>query len=251
MHYSLREKLSPNRFAIIILISLSILVEFSCSKEELDNCVTVGKKSGMVVSKIDSALGFWAYVPLDLDNNNKDDIAFSFGRGSGGLGVPINFELTISSLHDNVFITHEEDLDTIYITKTITVTTDSNPMGLFPVKQINKSYTCDPVPNIDSVYLSGPEEEVRPLRHGQELCRSSGFKIKTSTLWKEDWVSPPYFYHSGDTSFIETRSGEQCVNFPGGERYIGFKIRTGDQVKLGWVKVDMSRNFIYETAIQE
>ena len=243
----------------VLIPFLFIVILTSCSKEEDVNsiepaCIIAGDRSGMIVTVIEDTVKANTSLELDLDGDWVNDVSFS--HEASGLGPQYYLRFRLSSLHDKILIAQRPSRDSIYFTERMSSEFCDVGGVQGVISLIELKYTCYPYWSYSELFeVSDPHLETRPIKLGSSLCKSDIFISGELELEK---IEPGELEHvhsshgpTWDSTIYRSTSYQYCDFFPGGNYFIGFKTYQETGEKLGWIKVELNRNFIYETAIQK
>jgi hypothetical protein len=245
----------------IYFIVLVLVLFVSCKKDnqEIINTkeIGLGDYSGMIVSYYDTLIAGGYHdkrtFKMDLNNDSIDDILFiSDNIGSLRFGAILTSE--IACLHSNVALLGYEKNDTTFLNLVTSVVDTTANNELVVNKQYK--YSCLKTSSEDSI------SEIKrnifwliPKVKDENLFSSELFKTDSVELFA-DFVTYTEGARVGADTIIcsEYTYFESCENFPQDEiRYVGFKIKTNEIEKLGWIKLllfDDNKILILESAIQ-
>ena len=223
-----------------------------------------GDTTGMIVTTYNTIMGFdesWLPFVLDLDGDGTDDMKIETYY-DGPLAIGEFQELTLHCLNGQMHTRiHGESVEKeSYNHRDTTISTYNDWTQII----YNYIYsTCGKIEENDPISTS-TVFEITAHDFNDHLSLEDHFQYTNSTfLFRED-IEYTLLYDHNEEEHIATGSHTKhiyhCWNFPTDEeKYIGFKLTTHNESRLGWIKIKLHPTWggrvvnteLIETAIQK
>jgi hypothetical protein len=239
---------------------LRLLSFLSCNKDDGYQrafAIHIPDIGDMIISPVDTIIEGGYYlnksIDLDVDKDSLPDIRLSSNiLGSPGIGE--HPEVRLASLKSEAKFFGKISNDTTFAHNSITsFQGDNNTVIIYN----STTYSCRKLAPADTVFnVVYDNFRISKLWIDSTISISGTFASDTCLL-TNDWMSYPGSpVFDNDTIFYYTSSrDDSCYGFPEGEVcYIGFRMDTGNEQKLGWLKIKINDSFritVLETAIQK
>ena len=223
--------------------------------------IRFGDTSGMIVTTYNTIMEYdesWLPFFLDLNGDGRDDISIETFY-DGPLAIGEFQELTLYCLNEKTEILGDSVVKETYSHRDTTIITNNG----WTNTQYNYTFsTCDKVDETDYVG-STKVFELKASDLNNPLSLNDHFQSAVVKLFREtiayEWMDDlneeeQYVVHSYNKYIYD------CWNFPTDEeKYIGFKLITNGEPRLGWLKIKLCPTWggrvvdtqLIETAIQE
>lgn len=258
---------------IPLLIAL-LMIAMACQKDPDPNNngqdpavtdkINFGDTLGMIVTSYDTIMEFddnTKPLVLDLDGDGIDDIKIETVY-DGPLAIGEFQTLSLYCLNENIEMLGDSVISETYSHRDTTITT--NNYG-WTTKQYNYTFSsCGKVNGNDGVGVTNVFVfELKANDANNLLSLGDHFQCAEVKLFREnmeyEWMNE---YHE-EEQYAESSHNKyiyDCWNFPTDEeKYIGFKLTTNGEPRLGWLKIKLCPTWggsvvdtqLLETAIQQ
>jgi hypothetical protein len=242
---------------VLLALFFSVLAcEKDSTKTNSREEIFTGNDSKMLVNRLDTMLiGGYNQVAnfnLDLDGDGSPDFRLtSEYYGSPGMGVYPRAQIV--SLNSNSLINGNLINDTTFYH----LQADTSYGENWTPVMISRThiYSCGRTETNDSITNMEPDQfEISYLNSDEPINRDDYYQADTLQMNYALYYHADDPIYSHDTIFYNYRSYTQsCYYFPTDQvRYIGIKIITDQEEKLGWIKLGLFDNYkimIIETAL--
>ena len=250
-------------FIFSALMLLAFAIVSSCQKDPdptNNDKIIFGNTEGMMVTSYNSIMKFDDNTKpfiLDLNGDGTDDIKIETVY-DGPLAIGNYQTLSLYCLNGSIEILGDSIVKETYSHRDTTITTHD---GWTTTTYGYTFSTCDKVDETD--YVGNTKVfELKASDANDPLSLTDHFQSAEVKLFRENFN---YSYYDPDEE-TQTVIGNQnkyiydCWNFPTDkEKYIGFKLTTNGESRLGWLKIKLCPTWgggvvdtqLIETAIQE
>ena len=243
-----------------LLYLLVLVVTFACKKEEKNNFIQMGKTNKMIINSYDTLLvgGYNTSSVLEMDIN-KDGIndykLKSEIIGSPGMGQ--HPTASIACLSENCTIKGQLLNDTTFYKSFVHSYYGENGSPLFI--QYYQTYSKIRTNEYDSVFsIQTNVFKVNYLDDSDVIHQSDLYQSKNFVLTEgySTTIDGPYPDMTNDTVriYYVTHNYNSNVIPNNTLSYIGLKLKSANEEKLGWIKLGVVDNYkiiLLETAIHE
>lgn len=244
------------KLLLFTMVLAAILSLTSCKKDPSQNKIIFGDSSRMAVTKYEANqyqsdnFGQW-YYSIDLNHDGTDDVQF-FMEDIGSAGLGHELVHTLKCLNENVELLGETIIQNKYYHVDSTFHTEDSISWVVGVYQ---TYSCEQMDEADSI-VSTTEKFLLSANNANDSFDGTDSFMSTNVIIK----NRSYFYPMGTEQIgnilyhYQLEYLNNCDIFPmDEEKYIGFRINSGNKTRLGWMKIILNEDKVQllETAIQK
>ncbi|XOV66950.1 MAG: hypothetical protein ACFHU9_15085 [Fluviicola sp.] len=224
----------------IILLSVFVLVLFSCKKKEFPSAVTIGDKEAVQEVGYNFLLSGSnsnsTVSVLDLDQDGVNDVKF-YNFSTPVVGSGVMPEISIETLHPNIEMNVDVREDSVF--RAYFYHWQYAPDGTRAFFHINVT-SCER--ESQDFWASSKTETnsyLVPLEEGSmlsvdDIFQSGTFDISTANKH----ITTTEFYPDSTVYHIE-ETKRSCFEFPQNSiRYLGFRMTNEEGHKLGWIELE-------------
>lgn len=239
---------------LIQFLIVIVLLILSCKKEEVrPDTIIIGNPSNMLINIYDTILKspfptYADYINLDIDNDNIIDFKLKSVYGIHPEGL-MTFKyseidyLDNEGVHQDALLLYStEQFDTLFFTRDTLYDPEINTVHIY------RNEACE---NVDNNYsISRISKVLTVLQDGDEIRKEDNFLHNGFRFY---YRNSDYSMDINDTIVFHTNFAN-CISFPNDEVvYIGIKRLINGDIKLGWIKLNVSGRQIHllESAIQK
>jgi len=239
---------------------LVIFILLSCEKDNAtpfinQSNIVVGDYSNMSFQRLDTIIigAYWepASFEIDIDKDSIVDFKiYSIYWGSPGMGY--YSESSVVCLNNSSYININYFPDTVFLyTKIDTVNSDNETrITIYDTYSCERKYPNDSVMNIEESYC------INVLNKKDSISVADSWMTDSITLIEAvRWYVCQVSETPDTTVWRQSHYYHNCHSFPNNTMaYIGIKKENSGKIKLGWIKLSISQNFIIsvlEAAIQK
>ena len=239
------------RLTLICFLIVIVLLILSCEEViKTPDTIMIGDPSKILINIYDKII--ISQVPnerielnIDVDNDDIDD--FKLGSSWSSIVYGTYKRSYIECLNNEASLLYSIDqFDTVFITQEYdTLYNPDIQVHIYEIKACEKAdsnYSIFEISKVLSVLQDGDK-----IRKEDNFLQDQYIFYSLSNTFVME-------YYNNDTCVVQHYDPKTCISFPNDKVvYIGIKMATNGDIKLGWIKLNVSGRQIHliESAIQK